>query len=187
MMNISNFILFQLAWFITIFSATYGMPYIGMLFTLLWMMGHLSYISPNREKEIKLLIFSALVGYILESILVLSNIVSYPTQAQFGFLAPVWMVTLWINLAATINFSLSWLKNSYIITSLMAAIAGPLAYSAGAKIGAIIIDDINALIVISIMWSIAMPLLFRFSNNLTNGKHIQSQLLTNRTEKTECH
>jgi len=186
-MNISNFILFQLAWFITIFSATYGMPYIGMLFTLLWMMGHLSFISPNREKEIKLLIFSALVGYILESILVLSNIVSYPTQAQFGFLAPVWMVTLWINLAATINFSLSWLKNSYIITSLMAAIAGPLAYSAGAKIGAIIIDDINALIVISIMWSIAMPLLFYFSNNLSNGKHIQSQLLTNRTEETECH
>ena len=95
---------------------------------------------------------------------------------------PFWMVALWINLAATINFSLSWLKTRYVVASLLGAIAGPLAYSAGAMIGAITINSIDALIIISIMWAVAMPLLFWISTLITYGKKVESYMFINETE-----
>ena len=182
MMKIINFMFYQTAWFVTIFSAANGKPYIGVLFTLIWMIAHLSFIKLNRDEEVKLLVFSALLGYILESLLVITNIVSYPEQAQFGMVVPFWMVALWINLAATINFSLSWLKTRYVVASLLGAIAGPLAYSAGAMIGAITINSIDALIIISIMWAVAMPLLFWISTLITYGKKVESYMFINETE-----
>lgn len=178
-MKIINFLLFQIAWLVTIFSAAKGMPYIGVIFTLLWIFVHFFAFKLDWQCELKLFLFAAALGYILESLLVITDLVDYPSQAVLGVFAPIWMVTLWVNLAVTLNHSLSWLQNRYFLSAIMASIAGPIAYAAGEKIGAINLHGMSALYVISCMWLLAMPLLFWISNIINKQDSLSIQGITN--------
>ncbi len=181
-MNILNFILFQTAWFITILSAAYGKPYIGVLFTTLWILFHLSIVGEKRNPELILIVVTAIIAYLLESALVLADLIVYPEQSMLGEPSPVWMVTLWINLALTINYSMSWLKKRYLLSALLASIAGPLTYYAGERFGAITLNGTPSLIAISLMWLVAMPLLFWLSHFFVTKKLLNEQLITNGVE-----
>jgi len=181
-MNIANFILFQTAWFVTIFSAASDKPYIGVLFTILWMLFHLSVVASKRKSELMLIASAVLIAAIFESTLLISGFISYPEHAVLFTLVPLWMITLWINLALTINHSMSWLKGRYVLSASLAAIAGPLTYAAGERFDAIILHGMPSLIAISIIWLFAMPLLFWLSHLLTNINLVNSRLVVNRTE-----
>jgi uncharacterized protein DUF2878 len=178
-MNILNFILFQTAWFFTILPAAYGKPYIGVFFTMIWMLLHLSIVGEKRNPELMLIVATVIIAYLLESSLVIAGLIVYPEQAMLGTPAPVWMITLWINLSLTINYAMSWLKGRYLLSALLAAIAGPLTYYAGERFGAITLNGIPSLIAISIMWLIAMPLLFCLSRYFCRDKLFNGQLVTN--------
>ena len=177
-----NFVMFQIAWFVTIFSAANGLHYLGVLLTVIWMLLHVKFVASNKLAELKLLLATILIAYPLESILVVSNMVSYPEQANFGFIIPVWMICLWLNLAATVNYSLSWLKGRLLATCLLASIAGPAAYYAGENIGAISLNGTLSLLAISLMWAIAMPCLFLISAVLHEHKSINPSIAKELTE-----
>lgn len=181
-MNITNFILFQTAWFVTILSAANGKPYIGVLFTSLWMLYHLCVVVSKRKNELLLILSAVVIAAIFELTLVVSGFVSYPLQATLLTLVPLWMITLWINLAATINHSMSWLKKRYLSSALLAAIAGPLTYYAGERFGAIELHGMYSIIAISLMWLVSMPLLFWLSQLFSNFNVASSQLATHGTE-----
>lgn len=181
-MKVINFILFQIAWLLTVFSAAHGYPYIGIIFTVLWMTYHLSVASQDPKKEITLLAVVAVLGWLLELGLIMSQLVSYPQQAMFGIPVPLWMVALWINLTATVNFSLSWMKGRYILASLFASIAGPLSYYAGERIGAIILHGNSSLIAISCMWFFAMPFIFLLNQWISESKYRSQQIIPNGAE-----
>jgi len=177
-MKIINFTLFQLAWFVTIISAANGMPYIGVLYTMIWMFFHLLLIDEMRKAELKFLLFAALMGYLLDSLLVVAGVIDFPEQTLLAKPSPLWMVCLWINLAATISLSLSWLKNRYVLAGTMAAVAGPFAYAAGEKFGAITLFGNTSFVVVSIMWCLAMPLLIWASEIFTRQQLIQEQIIS---------
>jgi len=184
-MKITNFILFQLAWFVTILSAAKGMPYIGVVFTMIWMFLHLSLMDEMRNAELKSLLFAAFMGYLLDSLLVVNGSIGFPEHTLLAGPSPLWMVCLWINLAATINLSLSWLKGRYVLAGAMAAVAGPLAYVAGEKFSAITLFGNTSLLVISIMWCLAMPILIWASEIFVRQQMIQEQMLPLGMEKTK--
>ena len=175
-MKLTNFILFQLAWFVTIISAAKGVPYIGVAYTMIWMLFHLSIMDEMQNTEIKLFLFTAFLGYLLDSILVVTGFIAFPENTMLGGPSPLWMVCLWINLAATINLSLSWLKRRYLLAGAMSAIAGPLAYVAGEKLGAITLLGNTSIFVVSIMWCVAMPILIWASDIFTRQQLIQEQM-----------
>jgi hypothetical protein len=158
-----NFLIFQAAWFITIFSAASGLPWYGPAFTLLWMVFHLLFFTERRLAEINILLFTAILGYLIDSLQVLLGIFSFPSQPSLGAPSTLWMVALWINLAATLNISLKWLHRRLLLAGLLGAIGGPLAYFAGSQIGALEFGHSWSLAAISLQWSIAMPLLIWFA------------------------
>ena len=176
MRNIANFVLFQCAWLLTILAAAGGRPYLGLLFTLLWMGVHLLWFAEDKKTECLLLGAAALTGYVLESLLLVSAVVSYPSQAMFGAPVPLWMVALWVNLAATIHYSLSWLKTHYLGSAALAMLAAPVAYGSGAKLGAINLSGTMALVIIALIWSLAMPFLFWVASVLEKEKRTSKPL-----------
>jgi hypothetical protein len=68
---------------------------------------------------------------------------------------------MWLQLASTLRFSLSWLKGRYVLGSLLGFCAGVLAYAAGVRLGAAQLgpQTVRALLQIGIGWSVALPLL----------------------------
>jgi hypothetical protein len=74
------------------------------------------------------------------------------------------MVMLWVNLAATMNDSMGWLRGRYALAAVFGAVGGPMAYYGGAKLGAMTaLPQFTSLITIGAAWAVAMPLLYRIA------------------------
>lgn len=161
MRTVINFIIFQAAWFITVAGAGAGMPWAGPVFTLLWLVVHLSLFTDRPFAELNMLLSCAVVGYIADSLLVLTALVKFPEATQLGMPSTLWMVALWINLGMTLNISLAWLAKFPWLAALFGLIGGPLAYYLGSKLAAIVLlQDVFSLLNIGLMWALAMPVLF---------------------------
>ena len=101
----------------------------------------------------------AAVGFVVDSVLVRSDLVEFASAGWAGW-APYWMVSLWIAFATTLNHSLRWLAQRPAVATLCGAIGGPLAYLAGAKLGALTIGaTLSALALIAGLWAAAMGVL----------------------------
>ncbi len=158
-----NFLTFQIAWFATVSFAAAGHPYVGVLVTCIWVLCHLYFAGNKRFSELQLFIIAAIGGYLIDSMQVLTGNMSFPLHTQLGGPTPLWMVALWVNFAATLNYSMKWLNGHLVLAALLGAIAGPLAYYAGSRLGAIQINGNIALMTIAMQWLIATPLLVWFA------------------------
>lgn len=163
-----NFAAFQLTWPLTVISAAKGQPLIGVLATVVWASLHLLFMKQHRLEVLFLLMSAACMGILLETLLMLLNIVHYPLPAQTGTIAPLWIIALWVNVALTLNHCLSWINQRIKTAFILGLIFGPLAYNAGMRLDAIVFDPISGSISIAIMWGLSMPaliLLNRFFHN----------------------
>ena len=71
------------------------------------------------------------------------------------------MVALWVAQAATLTGAMSRLAGRYLAGAVVGGVGGPLAYLAGARLGAAILGPTHtaALTVVAVEWALAMPLL----------------------------
>lgn len=158
--NISNAILFQVAWFAAVLGAGKGMPWLGTA-VLLPVLAINLYLIDKPRSELLLIISAAILGFIFDTALVAAGIftpVQYLLPPPFS---PVWMIGLWMNFAAALNVSLGWLKGKYLLASLFGAVGGPLAYYSGGKLGATVtLPDTQGIIVLAAGWGVITPLLY---------------------------
>jgi len=162
--NLINFVLFQIGWFACVMSAANYIPLIGLCFAIIIMFIHIK-LSPNPTNEIILLIVAMVIGLVWDSFIVYAGWINYTSGMMSNYLAPYWIIALWGLFATTVNVSLNWLKEKTIIAMLFGAIAGPLAYYAGYKLGALTFTDFNmAMIALSIGWAIFTPFLLSFTD-----------------------
>jgi hypothetical protein len=160
MQKLLNFVLFQLGWFACVLGGAYQMPLAGSLAALVIIAIYLTMVDTSFS-EIKLLSVALIIGLIFESALVSGGLAIYSSGQLIDNMAPVWMILMWPLFATTINQSMGWMKNLHITAVVLAgAIAAPLAYYAGFKLGAVEFPDITAsLAVISLSWAVLLPIL----------------------------
>jgi hypothetical protein len=91
-------------------------------------------------------------------------------------LAPYWIVAMWVLFATTLNVGMRWLRRSTAIAAVAGAIGGPLAFFAGASIGAVeLVSPAIALIAIGIGWAVMLPLLVKLTVWLKDGHRLVEQ------------
>lgn len=155
-----NLIAFQICWLAAVLGAASGMPYLGLLFAAIWLPMHFLATKSSAVTEITLVLMAGAIGYVLDSALVLGGWMSFPPHAGLGAPSTLWMVTLWLGFAATLRHALGWLRGRYVLGALLGAIAGPLAYWGGARLGAVTLTDtVPSLLAVGVEWLVAMPLL----------------------------
>jgi hypothetical protein len=153
-----NFISFQIGWFACVIGAAKGYPLLATAVASLIIVLHLCRVN-NVYSELSLIISAVVIGIIWESLLVASDWLSYSNSID-AFFAPIWLVAMWALFATTINVSMAWLKNRWLLASSMGAIFGPLAFIAGEKLGAVqFIDRSLALLALAVGWACLMPML----------------------------
>jgi len=115
--------------------------------------------------EVYLLGFAMVIGATWDSLLVALSLLDYTSGTLITNTAPYWIVVMWALFATTINVSLRWLKYKYLIAALLGAVAGPLAYYGGSRLGALeFLNPEWALISLAVGWAIFTPLLVLISN-----------------------
>lgn len=154
-----NFAAFQIGWFSSVIGAAKQMPWLGPIALILVLGIHLRQARRPRA-ELTLIIACGLVGVLFDSLLVALGWVTYPSGQFSEFLAPYWIVTMWMLFGTTLNLSMGWLKGRPAVAALFGAIGGPASYIAGQKLGGIVIVDYGmALLALAVGWAVFMPFL----------------------------
>lgn len=176
---IVNFVGFQVGWLATVSSAAAGMAWIGMFVVAMLVALHLA-LHARPAQELLLIAGAIFVGTTGDSIHVLIGAVDFKGTALISGMCPVWITALWINFAITLNVSLGFLQGRYLLAALLGAISGPMAYWAGAGIGALTLSDslVFSFSAISVEYAVAVPLL------LLASRRIQIRFATVRSGET---
>jgi len=170
---ILNFLLFQAGWFVTIYGAAHRLPWLGVVVILPILIWHLV-TSDIWQAELKLMLALAVIGAMLDQSLLFLGVVTFPASSWPASILPIWMVMLWMLFATTLNVSMHWISGRYAMAILFGAIGGMLAYLGGEKLGAIILHDYVALLMISLNWAVAMPLAIYLADYFSHQKGVST-------------
>jgi hypothetical protein len=156
---ILNFTGFQAGWFVCVLGGAHNLGLAGACTGLLFLLIHIAG-TPGRIAELKLILCAGILGTLFDTALLETGTLRFHSHALGAALAPEWMIVLWMLFAATLNVSLGWLKQKLWVAALAGAVSGPLAYLAGERLGAMVVIDRNALLMILVFgWGVAVPLL----------------------------
>ena len=147
-------------------SAAAQQPGIGVLLASAIIVLHF-WRAQYPRNEIMLVLTAMLIGAAWDSLLVTFGWLDYASGTLISGTAPYWIVVMWALFATTLNLSLRWLKQRYILAALLGAVAGPLAYSAGAGLGALqFVNPNHAFTALAIGWAVLTPVLIAASKRL---------------------
>jgi CDP-diglyceride synthetase len=163
--TLSNVALFQIGWFASVPGTARGHALAGPVVVVIALAIHLR--LSGTKKEWLLIVASAGLGTVAESALALSGLVYYRADPAPAWLSPPWITALWANFAMTLRHSLAWLEGRWALACLVGAAAGPLAYLAGSRLGAIDPrEPTSALITLAGLWAVALASVLLLSRRL---------------------
>ncbi len=155
--------LFQIAWFACVLGAAHDLAWLGMLVIASVCVWHCS-VSVCYKPELCLILAAMLIGAVWESALVGAGLLRYTHGTLVAGLAPPWIVAMWALLAVTLNVSMRWLKNRWLLAAVMGAVAGPLSFLAGQRLGAATFTGgTHTIVALSVGWAVLMPVMMRLS------------------------
>lgn len=163
-----NALLYQGVWLASVAGAGAGYWWTGLPMLALLAAWQLR-VSHWPRADIALLACAMLLGFLIDSALVLGGWLRFATPLPFAGLAPAWIVVLWAGFALTVNHSLAFLKRRFLLAVLFGAVGGPLAYFGAARgFGAVQFEApvVEALLVLAAAWALATPMLLGLSTRL---------------------
>lgn len=150
---------FQAGWFACVLGAAHGWPWLGTGVAFGLLIGHLATVA-RPAQEAKLAASVLLIGLVFDAAMLGLGLVSYPNGGWGPGFGPHWMAALWLLLALTLNVSMRWLRRRLGLAALLGAIAGPLSYGAGVRLGAAtLVEPTAAMAFLAIGWGVLMPFL----------------------------
>lgn len=151
-----NAVLFQIGWFTCVLERSWLA--VGVTVGILCV--HVLYVrAPRREWLAVGLIAGA--GITQDIVLIQLGVLRFDTHPW----PPLWMLCMWLLFATTLNHSLRWLAERGWLASLLGAVAGPLSYLAGERLGAVSVNH-DRLPILALAWAITLPLYYVLLNLL---------------------
>lgn len=154
-----NVVAFQAGWFACVLGAARGWPWAGTVIAAAIVAWHVTR-AVRPSQELRLIGAALLIGAIFDSSLAALGWLTFTSGTLIDGTAPHWILGMWALFATTLNISLNWLKGRAVIAALLGAVAGPLSYWAGERLGAVVLTKpVHALAALAVGWAIMMPVL----------------------------
>lgn len=151
---------FQIVWLASALGAAQGSSVPGVITALVFVALQLVI-----ERSARMLLsggIAAIVGVGLETLLARSGLVAYAAPWPGPGIAPLWIMTLWLAYGTTMASTVRLLgARPFLKATALGAVFGPLAYMAGARIGALSLSDplLWTCAVLALAWAIVLPIL----------------------------
>lgn len=175
MKTIQNLLLFKLGWIACILFAAAGQPLLSMLAVAAVAALHLARVAVPA-KEALFLLSALAIGLAWESVVVNTGLLQYVGVPSDAWLAPAWIVAMWLLFATTINHGLSWLKRHWVLPAIFGLVGGPMAFYAGSKMGAVqFTDTFYAMALLGAGWAILLPLTCLLSDVITDSEILEPE------------
>lgn len=128
----SNLCGYQISWFACVLGGNItAIPIVGLF--VLW------HSRMAREFEWRFVGLFWLIGVVLDSLQTYFGVITF--DQSHGFPIAPWLALLWLAFAMTLLHSLQVVLRSFWLSIVLAAIAAPLSYFAGERLGVISISD----------------------------------------------
>ena len=162
MKNLINIVAFQVVWFSSVLGAANGLPWLGAIALLPFLVWQLR-VSADAAYDRRALLVLGVAGLIVDSLYPLLGSLSYASPWPLSGAAPAWLILMWLNLALTLNHSLAWLRRRYLLAAVFGGTGGALSYWAGARLGAVELywSTPAVVLLIGVIWAIALPVIYR--------------------------
>ena len=164
--KIWNFVLFQIGWFACILGAAHQQITLALGISALCIAIYL-WLRSNALIEYKLLGKVFLYGLVVDTALLQLAWIRFESPYPSGVISPAWMWALWVLFATTLKESMSWMQGKNTLAAALGAIAGPLCYEAGVRLGAAQWaspeTQVFGLAYLAIVWATAMPVFLKFA------------------------
>ena len=170
--KILNAVFFYIIWWGCVLGVQYSYNYLGLVLTLVVGSLHLNIVS-DWKKEIKLIFIVGLLGLLVESFHFHSQLLDYSGYIYPNpLLPPLWIICMWLGFAGTLNYSMFWMKDRWLVMFLCGAIFGPMSYVAGLKLGVLNFNFsyILSILGIAITWGLSIPIMYYINNMIYKNK-----------------
>ena len=156
--RLMNFAMFYVGWFACVMGAGRGQLWLGPSVVAALVLIHL-YLAPRPVQETRMILLTGIFGFAVDTLQASAGLYAFAHTSAAPWLCPLWMVTLWMIFATTLNASMSWLAGRYRLAAVLGALCGPVSYVAGARLGAIEFPAHAglSLVGIAVMWACVMP------------------------------
>ncbi|HPF13195.1 MAG TPA: DUF2878 domain-containing protein [Planctomycetota bacterium] len=138
---VANCLLYNLAWFASVWGAKQGSMWLGMLAMGALVALHMTWVPRGeRWREVRFLALVCLAGSLVDTGLAHLGVLRYPTSpSPWGvWFVPPWIVALWLGFGTMPRFSLGWLRGwPWPAASVLGAVGGVMAFLGGTGIGSI--------------------------------------------------
>ena len=134
--NLLNYTLYQAGWLACILGAAWHQPDAGAAVALVLVALHLG-LTREPALELRLVALALVVGLIVESWQVASGTYRFPGHGLHLGPVPAWLLLLWAQFATAFRYSLRGLLMRPFAAVTFGAAGGPLAFLAGARLGAV--------------------------------------------------
>ncbi|MBN2430149.1 MAG: DUF2878 domain-containing protein [Acidobacteria bacterium] len=163
-----NYGLLQGGWFICVLGVAWGDPWIGPMAIGIILAYHF-WRSRDRRREILFVALAGGMGLLVDSLQKVGGLINYHHDTlAIPWLAPLYIVSLWMLYASTFTSSMDWMRRSYALAIAAGAVFGPLSYLAGQRLGAISFayGQEMTLGILAVVWGAANPILVLVSNRI---------------------
>jgi hypothetical protein len=152
-----NIVAFKVGWLASILGAANEMPLLGPAVVLMAITLHLRVVN-DPSRELLLIALTGAIGATWDSVMVGAGWLTYPTGTLVAGFAPYWILAMWMLFATTLNMAFRWLQSKMLFAGVLGAVFGPLSYYAGARAGAVVINDLTAtMVALAVAWAILLP------------------------------
>jgi Protein of unknown function (DUF2878) len=159
-----NLVGYQAGWFASVLGAASGRFWLGPVVVLVLAGIHVA-LMRDRLLEVWLLVICGVFGFGVDSFQAYVGVFGFLDAYQIPWLAPPWLVAVWVIFATTLHGCLAWLEGRYWLGALFGLIGGPLAYWGGERLGAVTFGPsmVRDLGIVGVVWAVATPVLLLFS------------------------
>jgi Protein of unknown function (DUF2878) len=153
-------LLSQVSWFACVLGAAANNAWVGPAVVLVSIAITLLLVD-KPFSVLKLVLVTAALGFVVETLLISTGLISYAAPGAWPGFPPLWLIAMWIAFATLPNTALASLHGRILLQALLGLVGAPLAYFAGARLGAMSFNEpmFAGLAAIGLCWAVAFPAL----------------------------
>jgi hypothetical protein len=164
--------LFEAGWLACVLGAAAGLPWLGTAIGAAFLLLILA-MARRPARAALFVLLAGFAGPLADLAQVALGTLRLREPLLLGVWVPGWLWMLWLLFAASLCASLRWLSGRYVLAALAGAVAAPLSYLAGAKLGAAGLhpDLWPSLGALALAWLLLTPGLLRLAEWTAGEQH----------------
>ncbi len=168
--HLVNYAAYQVGWIAAVGGAAIGSPVAGAVVAFALTAAHVG-LARERGREAALVAAAILTGLVVERLLIAEGTYRLFGGGPVDRWPPPWLVALWAQFATTWRYSLTAVFARWWMAALFGALGGPLAFVAGARVGAVALATpmTPALVRIGVAWAVALAVLALTTRRVGRG------------------